>query len=367
MTNEDIRQLEAEAAKVTAKMHGLVDPLQKQIDEIDLKLQKNGFSSTGAPVYDQVMRVVKNAEWIPKVKDSKRGGTLDFKGMDLMTKEAGTVTRVADTIQPQFTNFQYVPGRRVHVRVLLPEGQATSSTIWMPYESAITNGIARVAESALKPPSDFTPAVVKWDIEKIATTIVFTQEILEDFPQLTSYITTRWIELLKQCEDYKLIYGTGVNDIKGLAISASAYVDVLADSAVDRWMVLDAAATQIQTAGFTPNYILVHPTTAMQIRQTRESTHGFLVDPTKPMVVNGCTIIPHPTMVLGDFLVGDFTAGAMLWDRKAANITFYDQDSDNARYNRITAIVEERLALVTYQSTAFCFSDFTSALAKGSG
>ena len=364
--NEEIKLLEAEALKLQAKMRGMVDPLQQQIDEIDLKLQKQGFSATNSPVYDQVMRVVKSANWITSFKDSKRGGTLDFKGMDLMTKAAGTVTTVTDTIPPQFTNFQYVPGRRVHVRDLLPSGLATSSTIWMPYESAITNSTARVAEGALKPLSDFTPAVVKWDIEKIATTVKFTQEMLEDFPQFTSYITTRWIELLKQCEDEKLIYGSGISDIKGLATTAAAYVDVLADSAVDRWMVLDAAATQVQTSGFTPNYILVHPTTAMQIRQTRESTHGYLVDPSKPMIVNGATIIPHPAMIAGDFLVGDYTAGAMLWDRKSANITFFDQNEDDAKKNLILAVIEERLALVTYQSTAFVFSDFTSALAKGS-
>jgi HK97 family phage major capsid protein len=237
----------------------------------------------------------------------------------------------------------------------------------MPFESAITNGIARVAEGALKPPSDFTPAVVKWAIEKIATTVKFTQEMLEDFPQFTTYITSRWIELLKQAEDDKLIYGSGSNDIKGLAITASAYVDTLANTAVDHWMVLDAAATQVQTSGFTPNYILVHPTTAMQIRQNRESTKGFIIDPTKPMAVNGATIIPHPTMTPGDFLVGDFTAGAMLWDRKAANITFFDQNEDDAKKNLILAVVEERLALVTYNENAFVFGDFTSALATGSG
>ena len=76
----------------------------------------------------------------------------------------------------------------------------------MPYESAFTNGIARVAEGALKPESDFTPAVTKWAIEKIATWIKFSEEILEDMPMFTSYLTTRWLELFKQAEDTKLLY-----------------------------------------------------------------------------------------------------------------------------------------------------------------
>jgi len=397
----DLDILKAEAEKLEQKMNKLVDPLieklakldpasaeykaameaelkpvwekyeklQKQADALDLKLQKANVPDDNAPVYEQVMHLVKGMEWVKTWKETKRGATLDLKGIDLMNTKTSTVTRVTDTIPPQFTPLQYVPGLRFHIRDLMPVGQATSSTIWMPYESATTNGIARVAEGALKPQSDFTPAVTKWAVEKIATWIKFSEEILEDMPQFTSYITSRWIELLKQAEDYKLLYGTGSSDIKGVAVSGTAWVDDLADSKVDRIMVLDSATTQVQTAGFTPNYILVHPTTAMHIRQTRDSDGGFIWPPyfgNQAMVINGATIIPHPKVTVGDFIVGDFSMGCQLWDRKAANIKFYDQNEDDAKYNLILAVIEERLALVTYQSTAFCVGHFTSALAQGS-
>jgi HK97 family phage major capsid protein len=367
ITMNEFSIIEKEAEKVKAYMNSLIDPLQKQIDAMDIQAQKYTTSSTSAPIYDQVLKAVKNAAWISQIKDTHRGGTIDLKGIDLMsTKVAGTVTRVTDTIPAQFTNFQYVPGRKVHVRDLLPVGQTTSPTIWMPYEGAITNSLARVGESALKPQSDFTPAVEKVAVEKLATHLKFSEELMEDMPQFTSYLTTRWIELLRQLEDSKLLYGSGVSDIKGLTVSASAYVDVLSSAAVDRWMVLDAATTQVQTNGYTPNYILIHPTTAMHLRQTRTTTYDFLKDPTTPIVINGATVIPHQAMTVGDFLVGDFTSGAQLWDRKAANLRMYDQNEDDAKYNRILAVLEERIALTTYGSTAFVFGDFTSALAKGS-
>lgn len=344
--------------------------LQKQCDELDLKLQKANVPTKDAPVFEQVMNLVKGMDWVSKWKSDKRGGTLELKGIDIMDTKASTVTRVTDTIPPQFTPFQYVPGRRFHIRDLMPIGQATSNTIWMPYESAITNAYARVAEGAQKPQSDATPAVVKWPVEKIATWIKFSEEILEDMPQFTSYLTTRWIELLKQAEDVKLLYGTGSSDIKGLTVAAAAYVDVLADSKVDRYMVLDAAVTQCKVAGFFPNYIFLNPVDYMKLRQTRDTTGQpyFLMamGMNQPLTINGATIIEHPAVTSGDFLVGDTAAGCQLWDRKAANVKFYDQDDTNAQYNLITAVFEERLALVTYFSTAFVFGDFTSALAKGS-
>jgi len=290
MNTEELDLIAQEAERIEKAMNKIVDPLikklekseeitpaleakikeandkyvgmQKQLDELDLKLQKANVPDQYAPLQDQIDHVISKATWLANFKETKKGaGKFDLKGIDLHVK-AGTVTRVADTIPPQFTPLQYVPGRRFHVRDILPVGQTSSPTIWMPYESAITNGIARVAEGALKPQSDFTPAVVKWPVEKIATWIKFSEEILEDMPMFTSYLTTRWLELLKQAEDTKLLYGTGSSDIKGLTVSGAAYVDVLASTKVDRFMVLDAAVTQVQAANFTPNYILLHPTDA---------------------------------------------------------------------------------------------------------
>lgn len=403
MTDEEIKALELEAEKLESKMNKLVDPLikrlekleptspeykaalenelkpvyekfvklQERADELDVKLQKMNVPNPDAPVYDQVKALIEKMEWTKGWKESKKGGMLDLKGVDLMNTKASTVTRVTDTIPPQFTPLQYVPGYRFHLRDLLPVGQASSNTIWMPYESAVTNGIARAGEGALKPQSDFTPSVVKWNIEKIATTIKFSEEILEDMPQFTSYITTRWIELLKQAEDYKLLYGGGSNDIKGLMVSGTAWVDDLASAAVDRFMVLDSAVTQCQKAGFSPNNILLNPTDAMLLRQSRDSDKNFIfpwpvVTGAAPLVISGATVLIHNKVTADDFLVGDFAMGAQLWDRKAANIKFYDQNEDDAKYNLILAVIEERLALVTYQATAFVYGNFTSALAKGS-
>ena len=397
MTQDELDLIAKEAEKVEKKMNAIVDPLikqmeagklsetelkdelekfkakfdvlQKQADALDLKLQKANVPDQDAPLGEQIAHVVKNAEFLTVYKETKRGGKLDLKGIDLMnTKVAGTVSRVADTIAPQFTPFQFVPGRRIHVRDLLPVGTTSAPYVWMPYESATTNGIARVAEGAKKPQSDFTPAVTKWAIEKIATYITFSEEILEDMPMFISYLTTRWIELLKQAEDTKLLYGTGSSDIKGLTVAAAAYVDVLADAAVDMLMVLDAATTQVQAANMTPNLILLHPTDAMKLRQLRASTRELISESwtSGNLPINGCQVIVTPAMTAGDFLVGDFNMGAQIWDRKAANVTLYDQNEDDAIYNLITAVIEERLALVTYQSTAFCYGTFASALAKGS-
>lgn len=406
MAENDVELLAHEAEKLEKKMNkfveGKIDPLieklskmegdntsltdelkkvgaqfanlQKQADELDIKLQKANVPNSDAPIYDQVMHLVKGMTWNKEWKESKRGGTLDLKGVSLMSDfqtKVGTVTRVADTIPPQFTPLQYVPGYRYHLRDLMPIGQATSNTIWMPYESAVTNGFARVAEGALKPQSDFTPAVTKWPVEKIATWIKFSEEILEDMPQFTSYITTRWIELLKQAEDYKLLYGSGSSDIKGLMVSGTLWVDDLADSKVDRFMILDSAVTQVQVAGFNATGIILHPTTAMQMRQTRTTTGEYVLPylvatGAAPLVINGATVMVHNKVAVGDFLVGDFAMGCQLWDRKAANIKFYDQNEDDCKYNLILAVIEERLALVTYQSTAFCVGHFASALAQGS-
>ena len=403
MTQEELDSIAAEAAKVETKMNSLIAPieaklaklegeltdekkkeltkqiesdmkavndkflaLQKQYDDLDIKMQKQSKVQYEHPIAEQIMSVAGKADWIKNWKDAKRGGTIDFTGIDIMGTKTGTVTRVTDTIPPQFTPLYYPPVRR-HIRDFLPTGTTTAPAIWMPYESSVNDGIARVAEGGAKPQSDFTIGVTKWAIEKIATYIVFSEEVLEDLPQFTSYITNRWIEKLKRVEDTKLLYGTGLSDIKGLCVASTAWSDDLASAAVDRLMVLDSACSQVRAHDYYPQYIFLHPTDAMKLRQTRATTYELITEQfgSGNLPINGVPIIEHAAMTSGDFLVAD-TYGCMLWDRIAANIRFYDQDGNNAIYNLVTAVIEERAALVTYDANAFCFGSFASALARGS-
>lgn len=390
MNSEELKALADESVQ---KMNALVDPLlkriekaeqmtpelkaeikaaneefQKQLDAMNVRIQKGEMNPVAGDTFADVLMKNMSAEWVNSFKKTRRAA-FDVENIELH-KKAGVVTRVTDTIQPAFTNFIYDPAKRFHVRDILPVGVATSNNIWMPYESATTNGIARVAESGAKPQSDFTPAVVKWSVEKIATYITFTEEILEDMPQFISYLTTRWLELLKQAEDTKLLYGTGSSDIKGLTVAAEAYSDVLASSLVNYYDVLLAAVYQVKGNDFTPNYVLIHPSDALKVRTSKDTTGMPIFQPyytnNGNMMVGGAQLIETTAMTEGDFLAGDFAMGAQIFDKKSANISFSDQHSDNFIYNRITAVLEERLALVTFHSGAFVFGDFAEALAKGS-
>ena len=364
----ELKQYQLDNKKTIDELLTNYKELQKQYDALDIDMQK-GKKETPYSIEKHLSDITVKEDFQRYIKANKKttNFTMDLSGMDM--KVAGVVTRVTDTIPPQFTGLQYPPSRRFHVRDIIPAGTTSSSTIWMPYMTDTTNSIARVAESGEKVLSDFTPAVTKWAVEKIATTLKFSEEILEDMPGFISYVTTRWMELLKQAEDTKLLYGTGSSDIKGLTVSGAAYVDVFADSKVTMYDVLDGAATQIKTYNFTPDYILLHPTDALKLRSVKDTTGNYIFPPHMggvPMQIGGAQIIETPAMTSGDFFVGDFAMGCQLFDRKSASITFFDQNEDDAKYNRILAVIEERLALVTYQSTAFCFGVFASALARGS-
>lgn len=395
MTDEEKKALELEQQKLEAKMNALVDPiiqklesfkgekaaeaeelkkqmegindsykaLQKMYDELDIKLQKAATGPNQDDPVSQIKHAISEANFLKTKESAKRGGIIDLKGIDIMNTKVSV--RVTDTIAPQFTPFVYGPQRR-HIRDFLPVTTTTAPHIWMPYAGTETNNAARVAENAAKPESVFAAAVTKYPVEKIATFIVFSEEILDDMPGLIGYITTQWIEKLKRVEDTQLLYGTGSSQLYGLTAKATAYVDNNASAAIDRWMVLDTATTAIQAADFQPDTILMHPTTVKDLRQTRSTTYEFIRNPWEPIVINGATVIPHAAMVAGDFLVGDFAMAAQIYDRQSANVRFYDQDSTNAQYNLITAVIEERLALVTYHATALCYGNFTVALAQGS-
>jgi HK97 family phage major capsid protein len=82
--------------------------------------------------------------------------------------------------------------------------------------------------------------------------------------------------------------------------------------------------------------------------------------------IAGVPLIANTAVTTGDFLVGDFSMGAQLFDRQQSSIRFFEQDQDNAIRNVVTVVASERLALAIYRPTAFVYGDFASALANGS-
>jgi HK97 family phage major capsid protein len=197
--------------------------------------------------------------------------------------------------------------------------------------------------------------------------------MLSDIAGLQSYLSVRLPKKIALKEDATLLYGEGSNlpSFVGLTEDATAYSDALADSNVNRFDVLTQAVAQVRDDEYMANAIMVHPDDYFNLLLIKDADGMYLMPDQfrfgaeQPRIA-GVPLIANTAVTTGDFLVGDFSMGAQLFDRQQSSIRFFEQDQDNAIRNVVTVVASERLALAIYRPTAFVYGDFASALANGS-
>ena len=82
---------------------------------------------------------------------------------------------------------------------------------------------------------------------------------------------------------------------------------------------------------------------------------GFTVTDAGSITVLGIPLVWSNAIASGQYLVGDFSNGAALWQRQGLTLQVFNQDSDNVQRNMLTIRVEERIALTVFDKTAFIY------------
>lgn len=267
-------------------------------------------------------------------------------------------TRVPGIVSPAL--------RRLTIRDLLTPGRTNSSAIQYVKESGFTNSAATVTETAgtAKAQSEIKFEVVNGAVTTIAHWVLATRQILDDVPQLQSYIDGRLRYGLAYVEDNQLLNGGGTGtDLNGIYTQATASTANLAIvSAPTKLDVIRAAMLQAALANIPPTGIVLNPTDWFGIETTKDTAGAYIIgnpqDGTNPRLW-GLPVVETPAMTVDKFLVGAFRDGAQIFDRMDATVEISTEDSDNFRKNLVTILAEERLALAVYNTLAFVKGDFS--------
>lgn len=268
-----------------------------------------------------------------------------------------------DLIIPQRVAGIITPNNRtLRVRDLLPKGRTTSNAIEFVQESGFTNSAAVVAEGASKPESSLSFELANAPVRTIAHWLRASKQILDDVPQLETYIDTRLRYGLELAEENELLAGDGTGQhILGLIPQATAFDRGrlrVGDTRID---VVRRAMTQLRLAEYSASAIIMHPTDWEEIELTKDDNGDYiwanprgLLGPT----LWGLPVLDSTSLSEGEFLVGAFNVAAQLWDREDANVEISTEDADNFTKNLVTIRAEERLALTVYRPESFVYGDF---------
>jgi HK97 family phage major capsid protein len=304
---------------------------------------------------------------------TKRGrATVNVKAIisSLTTDADGSA---GDLLVPQRVDGIITPAvRRMTVRDLLTPGRTSMNAIQYVKETGFTNSAATVSETsgAAKPQSEIKFDLVNSAVTTIAHYVKATKQILDDAPQLQSYIDGRLRYGLMYVEEAQLLMGGGTGtDLNGIYTQATAYSAPIVPTEAGSLTKIDVirlALLQAYLAEYPATGIVMHPSDWADIELTKTSEGQYLF--TNPQNGNEprlwrLPVVDTQAMTIDKFLVGAFKLGAQIFDREDANVEISTEDQDNFIKNLVTIRAEERLALAVYRPESFVKGDFSDALA----
>jgi HK97 family phage major capsid protein len=255
------------------------------------------------------------------------------------------------------------PDRALTIRDLMPAGRTTSNLIQYTRENVFTNSAAiQATEGATKAESGITFTLANAPVVTIAHWIPVSRQVLDDAPQLQSYVNGRLMYGLKLEEEDQLLNGDGTSgNISGL-LDAGNFVAYNRTTAGDTKIdVLRRSITQAQLSNYSVTGFVMNPADWEEIELTKATDgHYILANPVSmagPQLW-GRRIVPTNSIPEGTFLTGAFTMGAQVWDRQEAAVQISYEDGDNFKKNMATLLAEERLALTVYRPAAFVSGTF---------
>lgn len=259
------------------------------------------------------------------------------------------------------------PNRVLTVRDALPVGRTSSNLIEFTKENVYTNSAGPQydspnSENVLKPESAITFTLATAPVVTLAHFIPVSRQVLDDAPQLESYVNSRLIYGLKLEEEDQLLNGTGTAGNIGGILKAGNFTAynraVTGDSKLDA---LRRAITQCQLSEFMADTIVLNPADWEAIELLKATDNQYVWSNPVAMAgpqIWGKRVIPTNSITAGTFLVGAFSMGAQVWDRMDAAVQISYDDGDNFRKNMATLLAEERLALTVYRPAAFISGSF---------
>tara|TARA_R110000772_G_scaffold226164_1_gene336840 strand:- start:36 stop:1271 length:1236 start_codon:yes stop_codon:yes gene_type:complete len=302
---------------------------------------------------------------------------MEKKDITALAASAGALIR-PDRDQTVYQN----PNRPIRIRDLIPTVPTASNAVEFMRELVFTNNAApqgTVAglgggEFVAKAKSEITYELVTKPIRTIAHWFAASRQVLSDAPMLQGLLNGRLVYGLDLKSDQQLLQGDGTGqELDGILVDAAinnvgqlaagtAAADVPA-AMIDH---IRAAVTQCQLFEYYNMTGLVLNPVDWQILETAKATDGHYLMVSMPTDTATQTVWRIPVVITNampanQFLIGDWTMGAVIYDREDISVRISESHASYFVENGVAILGEERYTLAIPLPKAFCKGLFTVA------
>lgn len=348
------------------------------LKELQAKSKRPGY---GAEEVKTMGQLFVESDAFTQMKSNGRGNNvpvkMEKKDITNLAASAGALVR-PDRDSRVFQD----PNRPLRIRDLIPTVPTSSNAVEVMRELVFTNnagpqgssdGIG-AGEFVAKNQSEITYELVTYPVRTIAHWVAASRQVLSDAPMLQGLIDNRLGYGLDLESDDQLLNGDGT----GQNISG-----ILADTAIN-----DAGELPSGTAAAdVPSAMIDHIRKAIRIEQQAEyyNMNGLVLNPvdwetleTAKATDGHYLMVSMPTgraqesvwrvpvvvtnaIAAGTFLIGDWSMGAVLYDREDMSVRVSESHADYFIKNGVAVLAEERYCLSVPLPNAFCRGSFAVA------
>lgn len=374
-TEQTRKALTAATERLDAIKHDM-DRIDQRVIEMEKAAQRQFAGVQAAKSYGQ--QFVESDVF----KNARANGT---DALTVQKNLSGLAASAGALVRPDRRPDVIVPADRPRfIRELLPTIPTQSNAVEVMRQNVFTNAAAAQApaspstaigagELQAKAQSNITYQLVTVPVRTFAHWLPASRQVLSDAPQLQRLIDSRLMYGLNLLSDSQLLFGDGTNqNLTGLMVDPGVEdVGQLASgtTAAQRpGAMLDhirAAITRCNTFDFyNINGIVLNPVDWGTL-ETAKGTDGHYIWVSVP---NGgearlwrVPVIVSNAMTVGNFILGDWTMGATIYDREQMDIRVAEQHADFFVRNGVAILAEERYGFGIELPKAYCKGQFTVA------
>ncbi len=251
--------------------------------------------------------------------------------------------------------------RKLRLLDLFVIGTTEANTVDYVQITTLPGQAAETAEGGAKPEASFVTADVSAPAATIAEWVKLTRQSLSDAGTLMAAITGLLTFDVRKRLESQMIAGNGTApNMRGLlntaGIGAPAFV-----AGDDKAACILRALTAVYLSDGDPNFVALHPTVMQDLRLMKASTAGVYLygDPASadPPTIWGIPVVQSAAVPATTALVGD-SMGATPLVREGVTARVSDSDTDDFTKNRVTLLVETRVAFPVWRPSAFAKAVF---------
>lgn len=353
------------------------DALNKRIDAIEVENKKSNFNNTFRTGSDAFADALNKSESFKAMKEGTRQSAgFEIKSDVLISGAFSGANSARDvTGVDKLDGIKRDPAAFTNLRDIIPVGNTSSNVIRFVKEASWTDNAAAVAEGSAPSDSEFTLSANDAIVQKLTSVMTISQEMLDDTPALSSYLSQRIPAKINSLLDTQLLTGNGSSpNLQGLLDAAGSTEFDLSSSAafyqaVESAQELDViivALNQLAIANYQASAIVLHPTDFHKMYLLKDTTNEYLRGSSITTAdgffrINGTRVLVNTQMNSGEFIVGDFSQGSQIWQRDGLNIAFGYEDTDNFSKYLVSVRGMMRVAHSIYLGNAYVWGTFSTA------